>query len=123
MRFSLIPNWPDPTGKRPKGGVTVEGQQWYDKNGNPVYEEDVQTPNEDVQIEETEPTWAEKTGRFKGEEKQGEEAGKYRAKAQQEIGDSQLGLSHSGAVLGQILLKILSFKRCAIRFLSSKISN
>jgi hypothetical protein len=89
-------------GKRPKGGVTVEGQQWYDKNGNPVYEEDVQTPNEDVQIEETEPTWAEKTGRFKGEEKQGEEAGKYRAKAQQEIGDSQLGLSHSGAVLGRM---------------------
>lgn len=49
-----------------------------------------------------EPTWAEKTGRFKGEQKQGEEAGKYRAKAQQEIGDSQLGLSHSGAVLDRM---------------------
>lgn len=49
-----------------------------------------------------EPTWAEKTGRFKGEQEQGKEAGKYRAKAQQEIGDSQLGLSHSGAVLDRM---------------------
>jgi hypothetical protein len=89
-------------GNRPKNGVTIEGQQWYDKNGNPVYEEDVNTPTEDIKVEETEPTWAERTGRFKGEEKQGEEAGKYRAKAQQEIGDSQLGLSHSGAVLNRM---------------------
>ena len=94
-------------GNRPKNGVTVEGQQWYDKNGNPVYAEDEQVnepgqPPLDIEATGQEPTWAEKTGRFKGEEKQGEEAGKYRAKAQQEIGDSQLGLSHSGAVLNRM---------------------
>lgn len=95
-------------GNRPKNGVTVEGQQWYDKNGNPVYAEDEQVnepgqPPLDIEATEgQEPTWAEKTGRFKGEEKQGEEAGKYRAKAQQEIGDSQLGLSHSGSVLNRM---------------------
>lgn len=88
--------------KRPKNGVTIEGEQWYDKNGNPVYEEDIKTPIEDIKVEKKEPTWAEKTGRFKGEEKQGEEAGKYRAKALQEIGESQLGLSHSGAVLDRM---------------------
>jgi hypothetical protein len=94
-------------GNRPKNGVTVEGQQWYDKNGNPVYAEDEQInepgqPPLDIEATGQEPTWAEKTGRFKGEEKQGEEAGKYRAKAQQEIGDSQLGLSHSGSVLNRM---------------------
>lgn len=111
-------------GKRPKNGVTVEGQQWYDKNGNPVYEEDVKTPTEDVKIEETEPTWAEKTGRFKGEEKQGEEAGKYRAKAQQDIGDSQIGLSHSGAVLDRMtkIVKTPTFQqmRSKIPFFQDK---
>jgi hypothetical protein len=91
---------------KPRGGVMLRGEQWYDKNGDPVYEEEVERPGKPtIELELTkgqEPTWAEKTGRFKGEEKQGEEGGKYRAKAQQEIGDSQLGLSHSGAVLNRL---------------------
>lgn len=93
--------------KRPKDGVSLEGEQWYNAKGEPVYaeEEQVNEPGQlplDIEATGQEPTWAEKTGRFKGEEKQGEEAGKYRAKAQQEIGDSQLGLSHSGAVLNRM---------------------
>ncbi len=47
-------------------------------------------------------TYAQKTGEYKGTVKQGEEAGKYRAEAQKEIGASQLGLSHSGAVLDRM---------------------
>jgi hypothetical protein len=46
-----------------------------------------------------ETTWAEKTGNAKGAVKQGEEAGKYRAQAQKDIGQSQLALSNSGASL------------------------
>jgi hypothetical protein len=49
-----------------------------------------------------EPTYAEKTGRYKGSVKQGEEAGRYRAQAQKEIGQSQLALSNSGASLNRM---------------------
>jgi hypothetical protein len=49
-----------------------------------------------------EPTYAEKTGRYKGSVKQGEEAGRYRAQAQKEIGQSQLALSNSGASLDRM---------------------
>ena len=49
-----------------------------------------------------EPTYAEKTGKYKGSVKQGEEAGKYRAQAQKEIGQSQLALSNSGASLDRM---------------------
>lgn len=94
-------------GKRPKDGVTVEGQQWYDKNGNPVYEEDVQTPNGNaMDLELTKgiapKTYAQKTGEHQGTIKQLEEEGKYRAAARKQIGESQLGLSHSGAVLDRM---------------------
>jgi hypothetical protein len=42
------------------------------------------------------------TGKLLGLEKQGEELGKFRAKAINDIGQSQLGLSHSGAVLDRL---------------------
>ncbi len=93
--------------RRPKGGVTVEGQQWYDENGNPVYEEDIQTPNGnamDLELTKGIPpkTYAQKTGEHQGTIKQLEEEGKYRAAARKQIGESQLGLSHSGAVLDRM---------------------
>lgn len=92
---------------RPKNGVTLEGQQWYDKNGNPVYEEEVAEPNgSEMQLELTKgippKTYAQKTGEYQGTIKQLEEEGKYRAAARKQIGESQLGLSHSGAVLDRM---------------------
>lgn len=109
--------------KRPKDGVMLEGQQWYNSKGEPVYAEEEQSPNgSQMELELTggkpDATWAEKTGRLKGEEKQGEKAGEYRAKAQQEIGDSQIGLSHSGAVLDR-MTKIV--KNPAFQQMRSKI--
>lgn len=103
----------NPSLNRPNEGMTVLGEQKYDRNGKPVYDEEAEitTPNSQAAMEipltkeqkaNDDLTYAEKTGRFKGQEKQGEEAGKYRAKAQKEIGDSQLGLSHSGAVLDRM---------------------
>lgn len=116
-------------GRRPKDGVTVEGQQWYNAKGEPVYAEEEQAPDgSQMELELTggkpDATWAEKTGRLKGEEKQGEESGKFRAKAQQEIGDSQLGLSHSGAVLDRLtkMVKTPTFQnmRSKIPFFQDK---
>lgn len=75
---------------RPKGGMELVGEQWYDKNGNPVYTEEIEKP------------YTKNEAEYLGNRKQGEEAGKYRAKAQQEIAESQLGLSHSGAVLNRM---------------------
>lgn len=91
--------------RRPPGGVQLEGEQWYDKNGNPVYEEDAQQaaePSMDMELTKAAPTYAENTGKYKGTVKQGEEAGKHRAEAQKEIGNSQLALSHSGASLDRM---------------------
>ena len=94
--------------RRPKDGVMLEGEQWYNSKGEPVYAEEVEETYgaNPMPLELTEgqqpPTWGEKTGRLEGEMAQGKEAGKFRAKAQQEIGDSQLGLSHSGAVLDRM---------------------
>lgn len=99
-------------GNRPKNGVMVEGQQWYDKNGNPVYEEEqIQEPGRppmELELSEgqtgvNQPTWAEKVGRFKGEQKQGEESGKYRAEALRDIGKSQLALSGAGAAQDELI--------------------
>lgn len=96
--------------RRPKGGVSLEGQQWYDENGNPVYGEEVQeSENPAMQLElrkgqrtQRQPTYAENEGNYKGTVKQLEEEGKYRAAALKQVGESQLGLSHSGAVLDRM---------------------
>lgn len=98
---------PQPNQKRPPGGVTVEGEQWYDKNGNPVYDKAVQQPGEpSINLELTEgqrpKTYAENTGEYKGTIKQLEKEGEYRAAAKKQIGESQLGLSNSGAVLDRM---------------------
>jgi hypothetical protein len=89
---------------RPPDGVMKEGEQWYNSKGEPVYADDDQESGQNpMQMELTEgrrePTWAEKTGRHQGTIKQGEEAGKYRAQAQKDIGQSQLALSNSGSSL------------------------
>lgn len=80
---------------RPKDGVTLEGQQWYNKKGEPVYaeEEQVNEPGDHVmELELTEgqrgkkePTWEENTGKFKGVVKEGEELGKIRATSVKEL--------------------------------------
>lgn len=94
---------------RPKDGVMLEGQQWYNAKGEPVWaeEEEVEQPSKPtVEIELTKgipaKTYAQNEGEFKGTIKQLEEEGKYRADALKQIGDSQLGLSHSGAVLDRL---------------------
>jgi len=96
----------NPMQHRPKDGVTLEGEQWYNAKGDPVYEEDVETPNETMNLELTKgippKSYAENTGKYQGTVKQLEQEGKYRADALKSIGESQLGLSHSGAVLDRM---------------------
>jgi hypothetical protein len=82
-------------GKRPKDGVTVEGQQWYNAKGEPVYaeEEQVNEPGDNAmelkltegQRGKKEPTWEENTGKFKGVVREGEELGKIRAASVKEL--------------------------------------
>tara|TARA_R110000868_G_scaffold176792_1_gene414755 strand:+ start:2548 stop:3855 length:1308 start_codon:yes stop_codon:yes gene_type:complete len=96
----------NPMQHRPKDGVTLEGEQWYNAKGEPVYEEDVDTPDGSMKLELTKgippKTYAENTGEYKGTVKQKETEGKYRADALNAIGQSQLGLSNSGAVLDRM---------------------
>lgn len=96
-----------PQVNRPKDGVTLEGQQWYNAKGEPVYEEDVNTPDESMKLELTKEippkkTYAQNAGEYKGTIKQLEKEGEYRAAAKKQIGESQLGLSNSGAVLDRM---------------------
>jgi len=96
-----------PMGKRPKDGVTLEGEQWYNAKGQPVYsEEEEQGPDGAMELELTKgippKSYAEKEGEFKGTVKQREKEGEYRAAALKQIGESQLGLSNSGAVLDRM---------------------
>lgn len=92
--------------KRPKDGVTLEGEQWYNAKGEPVYAEEENTPNGSMELELTKgippKTYAQKTGEYQGTVKQLEKEGEYRAGALKQIGESQLGLSHSGAVLDRM---------------------
>lgn len=96
----------NPMQHRPKDGVTLEGAQWYNAKGEPVYEEDVKTPDGSMELELTKgippKSYAQKTGEYQGTVKQLEQQGKYRADALHAIGQSQLGLSHSGAVLDRM---------------------
>lgn len=96
----------NPMQHRPKDGVTLEGEQWYNAKGEPVYEEDVQTPDGSMKLELTKgippASYAENTGKYQGTVKQKEQEGKYRADSLHAIGQSQLGLSNSGAVLDRM---------------------
>ena len=97
---------------RPANAVSQEGQQCYDKNGNPIYtetesEEDRNKhPSEPMGMELTAgikpKTYAQNTGEYLGTVKQLEKEGEYRAAAKKQIGESLLGLSHSGAVLDRL---------------------
>lgn len=96
----------NPYEHRPKDGVRLEGEQWYNAKGEPVYEEEETTPDGSMKLELTKDipakTYAEKAGEFQGTIEQRKQEGKYRADALKAIGDSQLGLSHSGAVLDRM---------------------
>ncbi len=76
--------------KQPKGGVMIEGQQWYDKNGNPVYDEEVDisgdpTMNLKLTKGKKNKTYAEKTGEYKGIVEEGKELGRIRAASKKEL--------------------------------------
>lgn len=93
--------------KPPKGGVTREGEQWYNAKGEPVYAEEEQEPNgSPMEIELTEgipyKSYAQKTGEHLGTIKQLEKEGEYRADALKEISGVQLALSKSGDVLDRM---------------------
>lgn len=97
----------NPMAHRPPNGVTVEGEQWYNAKGEPVYAEEAQEPNgTQMELELTKgippKTYAQKTGEYQGTVKQLEEEGKNRADALKTIGESQLSLSNSGAVLDRM---------------------
>jgi hypothetical protein len=96
----------NPMQHRPKDGVTLEGEQWYNSKGEPVYEEDEATPNGSMKLELTEDqspkSYAQKAGDYLGDIKQGEESGRYRAAAQKDTGQRQIGLSYTGAVLDRM---------------------
>jgi hypothetical protein len=110
---------------RPKDGVTLEGQQWYNKKGEPVYaeEEQVNEPGDHAmeleltqgQRPERPRTWEENTGTFKGTVKEGEELGKHRAEAINDIGQQQMQLSNTGANLDRIIDDINDPKFMALR--------
>lgn len=92
---------------RPRDGVTLEGQQWYNSKGEPVWAEEEKLPNgSEMKLELTKgippKSYAENTGKYQGTVKQLEQEGKYRADALNEIGKSQLALSNSGAVLNRM---------------------
>lgn len=101
----------NPNAHRPKDGVTLEGEQWYNSSGEPVYEEDVVSPNPNaMQLELTagqkapqERTYAEKTGDFKGVVEEGKEAGKIRAKEREDL-DNQ----YQQAIQSEVPLKHLN---------------
>lgn len=97
----------NPMAHRPKDGVILEGAQWYNKKGEPVYEEEESTPYGSMKLELTKgqrrPTYAENTGRYEGVVQEGKELGKHRAEAVKEIGEQQMMLSQSGANLDRIL--------------------
>jgi len=93
--------------KRPPGAVMREGEQWYNAKGEPVYEEEAQeTGPNPMKLELTQgitpKTYPEKAGEYRGTIKQLEKEGEYRADALKAIGDSQLALSNSGAVLDRM---------------------
>jgi len=89
------PQQPSANVPRPPGGVQLEGEQWYDKNGNPVYAQETEevggkepmklTLTEGQRPPQDEKTWPEKLGEFKGIESEGQELGKIRAKAIDEL--------------------------------------
>ena len=85
-----MPNEPRLLTNRPKGAVSIEGQQWYDQEGRPVYEEEINKPGNpsikaDIIEEENKPTYAENEARQKGIIKEGEELGRIRATSKKEL--------------------------------------
>jgi len=75
--------------RRPKDGVSVEGEQWYNRKGEPVYDEEVSTPDESMNLELTKrqkpKSYAENTGQYKGIVEEGKELGKIRATSKKEL--------------------------------------
>ena len=96
----------NPMQHRPKDGVMLEGEQWYNSKGEPVYEDEVRTPDSTMRAELTKgipsKNYAEKAGEYQGTIKQREKEGSYRADALNAVGQSQLGLSQSGTVLDRM---------------------
>jgi len=102
--------------QRPPGGVSVEGEQWYDKNGNPVYADEPE-PTMDLELTkgQRQPSYAENTGTYEGTVEEGKDLGKHRAKVINDIGEQQLQLSNTGANLDRIIDDINDPKFMALR--------
>jgi hypothetical protein len=101
--------------KRPKDGVTLEGEQWYNAKGEPVYaDEEPQAGQTPMELELNEgqrgnagnpgnKSYAENTGEYKGTVEEGKELGKHRAQVINDIGEQQLQLSNTGANLDKLV--------------------
>lgn len=97
------------TGK-PKGAVRKVSEQWYDENGEPVYEDNMEgSQSSPLELEVTtgqapgrELTYAEKAGRQRGIIKEGEKLGDYRAEDIRNTGNEQKSLAASGVVLDRL---------------------
>lgn len=106
-------------GSRAKIPSEYDVIQWYrdQKRKNPPLKIDMRGGQH-------EPTYAENTGAYKGTLEQGKEAGKYRAAAQKDIGNSQLALSNSGESLhrmaGLIKNPVFQDMRAKIPFFQDK---
>jgi len=90
---------------RPKGGVSVTGEQWYDKNGNPVYTDEIEDNGVPVDLgiaPQRELTYAEKAGKQKGIIGEGTETGKIRAKDIDNLNTTVFNAETNGETLNQI---------------------
>jgi len=104
---------------RPPGGVSLEGEQWYNSKGEPVYGDETE-PSMNLELTEgqraaRQPTWAENTGRLKGDIEEGKILGKHRADVINDIGEQQLQLSNTGANLDRIIDDINDPKFMSLR--------
>lgn len=95
---------------RPKGGVSVVGEQWYDKNNNPITTEEIEDNGTPVELEVTtgnmpkkQKSFAETLGAQRGTINQGAKSGEYRAEALKDVGNTLLSLSNSGAAQDELI--------------------
>lgn len=97
----------NPMQHRPKDGVILEGQQWYNAKGEPVYESDVETSQKPIELELTErkpsKTYEQKAGDYLGGIKQGEKSGEIRAQNLGDIGEEMKVLDATGANIDRLI--------------------
>ncbi len=95
---------------RPKGGVSIVGEQWYDKNNNPITTEEIEDNGNPVELEMTtgnrpneQKSFAQNLADQKGTISQGEKSGTNRAEALKDVGNMLLSSSNSGAAQDEMI--------------------